>query len=243
MLHRHLKIADLLSPVYPLSTAGLCQLSPPPTWGNPTFSLPYGCPQKQYHILSCDQADCAAILTNDARQVNMLLKEKASPLIIFTVGTSASGKSTWARAMQAKYSSLNIQIIERDAIRAALHKASGKPFSWATWDKAQEDRVQQLWEEAIRQAITEADVLIIADTHLDPKRLAAYAEWLRSLQTTGTNPEMIIQYFSSIPLIDLIRRDQGRANSVGGTVLREQLQQLQPEEHYWRAVESKLINQ
>jgi hypothetical protein len=54
---------------------------------------------------------------------------------------------------------------------------------------------------------------------------------------------MIIQYFSSIPLIDLIRRDQGRANSVGGTVLREQLQQLQPEEHYWRAVESKLINQ
>jgi hypothetical protein len=54
---------------------------------------------------------------------------------------------------------------------------------------------------------------------------------------------MIIQYFSSIPLIDLIRRDQGRGNSVGGTVLREQLQRLQPEEHYWRAVEAKHTSQ
>ncbi|OCB03395.1 hypothetical protein BBC27_00695 [Acidithiobacillus ferrivorans] len=173
----------------------------------------------------------------------MSLKEKPSPLIIFTVGTSASGKSTWARAMQTQYSSLNIHVIERDAIRATLHKASGQPFSWQTWDKAQEDRVQSLWEEAIRQSITEADVLIIADTHLDPERLAPYAEWMRSLQTTGSHLEMIIQYFSSIPLIDLIRRDQGRINAVGGTVLREQLQRLQPEEHYWRAVESKRTNQ
>ncbi|MGR2929497.1 AAA family ATPase [Acidithiobacillus ferriphilus] len=174
----------------------------------------------------------------------MLLEEKPSPLIIFTVGTSASGKSTWARAMQSQYSSLNIHVIERDAIRAALYyEASGQPFSWKTWDKAQEDRVQSLWEEAIRQAIMEADVLIIADTHLDPERLAPYAEWIRSLRTTGSDPEMIIQYFSSIPLIDLIRRDQGRINSVGGAVLREQLQRLQPEEHYWRAVESKRTSQ
>ena len=70
-----------------------------------------------------------------------------------------------------------------------------------------------------------------------------YAEWIRSLRTTGSDPEMIIQYFSSIPLIDLIRRDQGRVNSVGGAVLREQLQRLQPEEHYWRAVESKHTSQ
>ena len=169
----------------------------------------------------------------------MQLEEKPSPLIIFTVGTSASGKSTWARAMQTKYSSLNIHIIERDAIRADLHKASGRPFSWATWDKAQEERVQSLWQEAVRQAMTEADALIIADTHIDPERLAPYAEWIRSLRTAGSHLEMIIQYFPSMPLIDLIRRDQGRVNSVGGAVLREQLQRLQPEEHYWRAVESK----
>lgn len=44
-------------------------------------------------------------------------------LAIFTVGTAASGKSTWARSVVSKYPGLRIAVIERDAIRMALHAA------------------------------------------------------------------------------------------------------------------------
>ncbi|MBU2788212.1 AAA family ATPase, partial [Acidithiobacillus sp. VAN18-1] len=106
------------------------------------------------------------------------------PLVIFTVGTSASGKSTWARAMQAEHPLLNITIIERDAIRESLHRSTAQsPFSWSAWDRSLEDTVQRLWEEQITDALAgcnplpgcnpckvptpcESPVVIISDTNL-----------------------------------------------------------------------------
>lgn len=49
--------------------------------------------------------------------------------------------------------------------------------------------------------------------------------------------DMAIQYFPAISLVELIRRDQGRANFVGAAVLREHIQRLQPEERYWAVLE------
>ena len=42
------------------------------------------------------------------------------PVLIFTIGVSASGKSIWSKQIQAQYASLRIVIIERDAIRTSL---------------------------------------------------------------------------------------------------------------------------
>lgn len=155
-------------------------------------------------------------------------------LVIFTVGTAASGKSTWAKSVVSKYPGLRIAVIERDAIRMALHAAeAGTPFSWANWNRVLEDRVQWLWERAVRDALADHDTIILADTHLDPGLFGKEVALLREFGVT----DMAIQYFPAVPLVDIIRRDQGRANFVGAAVLREHIQMLQPEEQYWAVLE------
>lgn len=154
-------------------------------------------------------------------------------LAIFTVGTAASGKSTWARSVVSKYPGLRIAVIERDAIRMALHAAEADtPFSWTNWNRVLEDRVQWLWERAVRDALSEHDTIILADTHLDPDLLVKEVAVLRGMGVV----DMSIQYFPALPLVDLIRRDQSRAHFVGAGVLREHIQNLQPEDRYWAAL-------
>ncbi|MBN6742681.1 AAA family ATPase [Acidithiobacillus sp. MC6.1] len=159
------------------------------------------------------------------------------PLAIFTIGTSASGKSTWARAMQAEHPFLDITIIERDAIRESIHRSTAQsPFSWGAWDRSLENTVQWLWEEQIADALAKSQVVIISDTNLDAGLLRERARWLAGL---GVN-DLAIRYFPARPLIELIRMDQQRPYPVGASVLREQLRKIQPEEAYWGAVEAAL---
>ncbi|MHB8320488.1 MAG: AAA family ATPase [Acidithiobacillus sp.] len=155
---------------------------------------------------------------------------KTSPLVIFTVGTAASGKSTWARSMQSRYTGLRIAIIERDGIRVSLHEGKSEGvFSWPAWNPALEGKVQRLWEQQVRGAIGTHDVLVLADTHLDVADLAKKAQWLRDQGVT----EMSVHYFPALPLMELIRRDRGRGHPVGGEVLREHIKKLEPEDRYW----------
>lgn len=160
-------------------------------------------------------------------------------LVIFTVGTAASGKSTWAKSVAARYPGLRIAIVERDAIRVALHIAeSGTPFSWSNWNRALENRVQWLWEQAVQDALSSHDVIILADTHLDADLLKKEVALMRGLGVL----DMAIQYFPALPIVELIRRDQGRSNFVGAAVLREHLQKLLPEECFWAALEQRLTD-
>ncbi|MGC8467434.1 MAG: AAA family ATPase [Acidithiobacillus sp.] len=157
----------------------------------------------------------------------------ADVLAIFTVGTSAAGKSSWAQTQCTRYPELKIRIIERDRLRQEVFAAeNAQDFSWSQWDPAKEERVQWLWETALREALDQ-DVLILADTHLDPRKLEEESAWLASLGVR----EMAIQYFAPEPLVELIRRDQSRPHSVGAAILREQIQKIQPEERYWEALE------
>lgn len=160
-------------------------------------------------------------------------------LEIFTVGTAASGKSTWAKTVVSEYPGLRIVVIERDAIRMALHATEADtPFSWTNWNRVLEDKVQWLWERAVRDALPEHDTIILADTHLDPDLLGEEVAVLRGFGVT----DMAIQYFPALPLVDLIRRDQSRANFVGAVVLREHLQMLQAEDRYWAVLEKYQSN-
>ena len=154
-------------------------------------------------------------------------------LAIFTVGPAASGKSSWAKSVASRYAGLRIAIIERDAIRVALHVAeAGMPFSWSSWNHALEGQVQWLWEQAVRKALQEHDAIILADTHLDLTHLNKEVAWLRCMGVV----DMAIQYFPALPLVELIRRDQSRPHAVGAAVLREHIQKLQAEERYWAAL-------
>ncbi len=156
------------------------------------------------------------------------------PLVIFTVGTAASGKSSWAISMQAKHPALRIIILERDMIRVALQEAeTGQPFSWREWDPAWESKVQWLWEQRVHDAVKQCDVLILADTHLDAVELQKKATWLRELGVT----DFALKYFPALPLTDLLRRDQGRTHPVGGEALREHLKKIVAEDRYWAAIE------
>lgn len=158
-------------------------------------------------------------------------------LVIFTVGPAASGKSTWAKSVASRHPGLRIAIIERDAIRIALHVAEADtPFSWTNWNRTLEDRVQWLWEKAVQDALSSNEVVILADTHLDLPYLDIEVAWLRSLGVL----DMAIQYFPALPLVKLIRRDQGRQNFVGAAVLREHIRKLLPEERYWAVLEQRL---
>ncbi|WP_226857077.1 AAA family ATPase [Acidithiobacillus concretivorus] len=156
------------------------------------------------------------------------------PLVIFTVGTAASGKSSWAISMQAKHPGLRILILERDMIRVALQEAeTGQPFSWSEWNPAWESKVQWLWEQRVRDAVKQCEVLILADTHLDVVELQKKATWLRELGLT----DFTLKYFPALPLTDLLRRDQGRTHPVGGEALREHLKKIVAEDRYWAAIE------
>ena len=105
-------------------------------------------------------------------------------------------------------------------------------------NRALEDRVQWLWEQAVQDALPDHDVVILADTHLDLPYLDEEVAWLRGLGVL----DMAIQYFAALPLVELIRRDQGRPNFVGAAVLREHVQKLQSEKRYWAALEQRLAN-
>jgi predicted kinase len=155
-------------------------------------------------------------------------------LAILTVGTSASGKSTWAQSLVERFPQLRINILERDQLRQELYaEANDTPFSWADWDNQLEEEVQSRWLQRLRQLL-DADVLVLADTHLDSAQLIREARILADLGVR----ELILQYFPARPLVELIRYDQNRSAPVGAAVLRQQIQRLQPEEVYWQALES-----
>ena len=82
--------------------------------------------------------------------------------------------------------------------------------------------------------LLDADVLVLADTHIDPEQLAREATLLCEMGVR----EMALQYFPAQPLVELIRKDQGRSYPVGAAVLREQIQRLQPQDAYWQALEA-----
>ncbi|MEY2341597.1 AAA family ATPase [Acidithiobacillus sp. IBUN Pt1247-S3] len=155
-------------------------------------------------------------------------------LVLFTAGTSASGKSTWAQGLSRRFPHVQVQILERDQLRRELHaERHNTPFSWADWDTKQESEIQERWLQRV-QGLLETDVLVLADTHIDPEQLAREATLMAELGVR----EMALQYFPAQPLVELIRHDQSRNYPVGAAVLREQIQRLRPEDAYWRALEA-----
>lgn len=149
--------------------------------------------------------------------------------VIFTVGVSASGKTTWANKFSEEFGYVTIS---RDNFRASICK----PFSWAAWKKLGskgEKKVNALQADAIEVAIARGNNVIICDTNLTPRNWSHIAG-----QFSNAGYSVWFKFFD-VDWKTAVERDNARANGVGVSVLAQQFERL----HEWERRKSDLLKQ
>lgn len=137
----------------------------------------------------------------------------------YTVGISASGKSTYAKE-QAKNN--GVVVIERDSIRAQIQGLdTGRP-DWDTWKWKREKEVSARQMEYIQTYLGMADKIIIADTNLDYDRLVAH---MKAVGNVADSVGVLVKFSVKVFYVDLEvawKRDARRAHGVGHDVIYKQ---------------------
>lgn len=132
---------------------------------------------------------------------------------IFTVGVSASGKTTWAES-QVGYVNIN-----RDDIRFQ-HICNGiRSWSVYKFSKANEQKVTSIQTAMLSDAIVAGKDIIISDTNLNPKNY----RWM-CLAFENAGYEIEFKFFP-ISYEEALKRDAGRINPVGQQVIARQFEQ------------------
>jgi len=137
--------------------------------------------------------------------------------VIFTVGVSASGKTTWATDFVKKH--FGWKVISRDDLRASICV----PFSWAAWKKFGsngEKKVNELQQEMIREAVSNSQNVIICDTNLSPKNFNHLVETFKKFDYEIHFKPFHVDWKTAV------ERDNARANGVGLSVLAQQFEKL-----------------
>ena len=135
-------------------------------------------------------------------------------IILFTVGISASGKTTWAENyIKANRGWVNIN---RDDIRFELFSDGVKDWSKYKFSRANEKKVTNEQERLIEKAAVNGKNIIISDTNLNP----AYRNRIMS------NPFLITyqeeERIFDVPFLEALKRDSKRPNGVGYEVISRQ---------------------
>lgn len=136
--------------------------------------------------------------------------------VIFTVGVSASGKTTWANQFSKEFGYVTIS---RDNFRAAICK----PFSWAAWKKLGsrgEKEVNALQASWIGTSIARGNNVIICDTNLTPRNWKHIAE-----QFSNAGYSVWFKFFP-VDWKTAVERDNARPNGVGYSVLAQQFEKI-----------------
>lgn len=137
--------------------------------------------------------------------------------VIFTVGVSASGKTTWAKKFCE--SNPDWMIICRDNFRASICR----PFSWAAWKKLgskAEKEVNHLQASWIQTAIDRHANVIICDTNLNPKNFNHLVDVFKH-----AGYKIYFKFFP-VDWKTAVERDNARENGVGYSVLASQFEKL-----------------
>lgn len=136
----------------------------------------------------------------------------------FTVGVSASGKSTWAKEESKRTKSM---IICRDDIRADILREAKADFEirdlWKLWNFKREKEVNVAIEDMIQFAKLNGLSVIFADTNLNKDRLR---ESINKMTALGFETE--VKYFPIDDISVAIKRDAKREPSVGESVIKKQ---------------------
>ena len=125
--------------------------------------------------------------------------------VILTKGLPASGKSTWAKKLIAKYPN-TYKRINKDDLRAMLDNNKHSNDS--------ENFILQVRDAIILEAIDKGKHVIIDDTNLAPKHEARIRGLIKG------KAELVIQDFTDVSLETCIERDLNRTASVGEKVIR-----------------------
>ena len=139
---------------------------------------------------------------------------------IFTVGVSASGKSTWAREYCAK-SQGSVMEINRDNVRTKILMDEGSitdpAYLWTKWDFKREKEVNRIIDGLVEHCLDNRIDIVFSDTNLNQGRLK---EQMNRMQQLGYETEIKVFRVDDIDVV--IKRDQKRVPSVGESVIRKQ---------------------
>lgn len=151
-----------------------------------------------------------------------LIDHSFSKNVIFTIGVSASGKSTWA----ADFShGTDCTIIERDRIRQFVFTNSfNEPFKWKDWNWNFEPQINTIQQMLIGNAIKSNSIntIIISDTNVRAKSINDIIECCEQHNTE-------IKYYYKLFDVDIneaIERDSKRVHTVGEEVIEKQFNML-----------------
>lgn len=137
------------------------------------------------------------------------------PKAIFTIGISASGKTTLANELRRNQRFLNIN---RDSIRFNM-VCPGTDWRTYKFNKANEDRVSELQMALINEAIRTGQDVIVSDTNLNPLIRSRLAKVFKDAGYKVENREC------EVTLEEAWRRDTHRENGVGHSRIYQQHQQ------------------
>lgn len=131
--------------------------------------------------------------------------------VYITKGLPASGKTTWAREMQAE--DVNVVRVNKDDLRSMLHNGR--------WSRANEKQVLELRDQVIKSALSIGRHVIVDDTNLSIKHINVISNIAKQF-----NARVVVKDFTNVPLDECIARDSKRANSVGEKVIRDMYNQF-----------------
>lgn len=134
--------------------------------------------------------------------------------VILTRGLPASGKTTWAKQYQKE--NPNTVLVSKDEIRSMLHGG--------VWSKGREDFVLKVRDFIIKESVENGHDVIVHDTNLHSKHKNRVWKLVADKATVGYKD------FTDVSVSECVKRDKGRANSVGSMVIRDMYNRyLKPE--------------
>lgn len=142
--------------------------------------------------------------------------------VIFTVGVSGCGKTTWALAQKG------FTVVSRDDFRKEIYEETHDfEFHWAGWKWKDEDEVTRRVDAKLDSLTRQNKDIIIADTNLNKQRLESMQKRFESIGYDTT-----IKYFhghlstEDVSIEKCITRDASRKLSVGALVINKQWKQM-----------------
>jgi predicted kinase len=130
--------------------------------------------------------------------------------VILTKGLQGSGKTRWAKQMQANFPG-QYKRVSKDDIRLMLDNS--------VWSKGNEKFVLELRDNIISQALRDGKNVIVDDTNLNPVHEEHIRELVKELA------EVEIKDFTDVDIETCIKNDAKRENPVGEKIIRQTYKQ------------------
>ena len=153
---------------------------------------------------------------------------------IVTIGVSASGKTTWAKEQQG-YEVVCRDDVRRNILTRVLRRPLEPGELWKKWKWKDEDKVTDIVNDLLQHSADMGKNVIVADTNLNNHYRTKLIEQLDAL-----GYEVETKVFN-VSFEEACKRDAGRADGVGHSVLMKQWMQFNAEFGYQPYVANKSL--